>query len=138
MSLSFRWNVWSAAYGIIWSMLTKLPGARAFRTVIMAAVAVVTTPFFVAIIIATRQVIGVSSPGDVVLMLLVDDVVARLAARLMALVARAAHCQVRLTDCRSDVVMRKHTCCPCINENRTYRGKLSPMSMLCMHKHVKP
>ena len=37
----------------------------------MAAVAVVTTPFFVAIIIATRQVIGVSSPGDVVLILVI-------------------------------------------------------------------
>ena len=33
----------------------------------MAAVAVVMAPFFVAIIIATRQVVGVSSPGDVVL-----------------------------------------------------------------------
>ena len=33
----------------------------------MAAVAVVTTPFFTAIIIATRQVVGVSSPGDVIL-----------------------------------------------------------------------
>ena len=37
----------------------------------MAAVAVVTAPFLAAIIIATRQVVGVSSPGDVVLMPLV-------------------------------------------------------------------
>ena len=43
----------------------KLPGPRAFRTVIMAAVMVV--------IIATRQVIGASSLGDVVLVLLVGD-----------------------------------------------------------------
>ena len=34
----------------------------------MAAVAVVTAPFFAAIIIATRQVVGVSSLGDIVLM----------------------------------------------------------------------
>ena len=33
----------------------------------MAVVVVVTVPFFVAIIITTRQVVGVSSPGDVVL-----------------------------------------------------------------------
>ena len=39
----------------------------------MAAVAVVMAPFFVAIIIATRQVVGVSSPGDVVLILVVGD-----------------------------------------------------------------
>ena len=39
----------------------------------MAAVAVVTAPFFTAIIIVTRQVVGVSSPGDVILMLLVGD-----------------------------------------------------------------
>ena len=37
----------------------------------MAAVAVIITPFYTAIIIATRQAIGVSSPGDVVLILLV-------------------------------------------------------------------
>ena len=37
----FRRSVWSAMYGIIWSALTKLPGARAFRAVVMAAVAVV-------------------------------------------------------------------------------------------------
>ena len=43
----------------------KLPGPRAFRTVIMAAITVV--------IIATRQAIEASSPSDVVLMLLVDD-----------------------------------------------------------------
>ena len=48
-------------------MAIKLSGPRAFRTVIMAAVAVVTAPFFAAIIIATRQVVGVSSPGNVVL-----------------------------------------------------------------------
>ena len=53
------------AYGVIWSACMKLPGPRAFRTVIMAAVMVV--------IIATRQVIGASSLGDVVLMLLVGD-----------------------------------------------------------------
>ena len=39
----------------------------------MAAVAVVTAPFFAAIIIATRQVVGVSSPGDVVLILVVSE-----------------------------------------------------------------
>ena len=37
----------------------------------MAAVAVVTALFFVAIIIATWQVVGVSSPGDVVLILVI-------------------------------------------------------------------
>ena len=37
----------------------------------MAAVAVVTALFFAAIIIATRQVVGVSSPGDVVLILVI-------------------------------------------------------------------
>ena len=42
-----------------------------FLPVIMAAVAVVITPFFAAII-ATRQTIGTSSPGDVILILLVD------------------------------------------------------------------
>ena len=51
----------------------KLPGPRAFRPVVMAAVAVVIVSFFTAIISATRQAIGASSPGDVVLMLLVGD-----------------------------------------------------------------
>ena len=37
----------------------------------LAAVAVVTTPFFAATIIATLQVVGVSSPDDVVLILVV-------------------------------------------------------------------
>ena len=37
----------------------------------MAAVAVVMAPFFAAIIITTRQAVGASSPGDVVLILLV-------------------------------------------------------------------
>ena len=59
------------AYDIIWSVLMKLPGARAFRTVIMAAIVVVMVPFFTAIIIATRQVVRVSSPGDVVLILVI-------------------------------------------------------------------
>ena len=49
----------------------KLPGPRAFWPVVMAAVAVIITPFYTAIIIATRQAIGVSSPGDVVLILVV-------------------------------------------------------------------
>ena len=40
----------------------------------MAAVAVVTAPFFATIIIATRQVVGVSSSDDVVLMLRIEDV----------------------------------------------------------------
>ena len=66
-------RTWSAAYGVIWSALTKLPGPRAFRTVVMAAIAVVTASFFATIIIATRQVVGVSSPGDVVLILVVGD-----------------------------------------------------------------
>ena len=39
----------------------------------MAAVAVVTAPFFTMIIIVTRQVVGVSSPGDAVLVLVVGD-----------------------------------------------------------------
>ena len=39
----------------------------------MAAIAVVTAPFFAAIIIETRQVVGVSSLGDVVLILVVGD-----------------------------------------------------------------
>jgi len=37
----------------------------------MAAVTVVTVPFFAAIIVATRQVVGVSSPDDVVLISLI-------------------------------------------------------------------
>ena len=41
----------------------KLPGPRAFRPVVMAAVAVIITPFFAAII-AMRQAIGTSSPVD--------------------------------------------------------------------------
>ena len=39
----------------------------------MAAVAVVTAMFFTTIITATRQVVGVSSPGDVILILVVGD-----------------------------------------------------------------
>ena len=39
----------------------------------MVAVAVVTTPFFTAIIVVTRQVVGVSSLGNVVLILVVGD-----------------------------------------------------------------
>ena len=54
-------------------MVTKLPGPRVFRPVLIAAVVVVMAPFFTAIIIATRQVVGVSSPGDVVLILVVGD-----------------------------------------------------------------
>ena len=50
----------------------------------MATVAAVMAPFFTVIIIVTRQAIGVSSPGDVILMLLVSDVGTRLAARFMA------------------------------------------------------
>ena len=37
----------------------------------MAAVAVVTAPFFAAIIIVTRQVVGASSQGDIILILLI-------------------------------------------------------------------
>ena len=39
----------------------------------MEVVAVVTASFFTAIIIAMRQVVGVSSLGDVVLILVVSD-----------------------------------------------------------------
>jgi hypothetical protein len=53
----------------------KLLGPRAFRPVVMAAVVVIIVPFFAAIIIATWQAIGASSPGDVVLILLVDEFV---------------------------------------------------------------
>jgi hypothetical protein len=49
----------------------KLPGPRAFWSVVMAAIAVVMAPFFAAIIIATRPMVGASSPGDVVLMPLI-------------------------------------------------------------------
>ena len=69
--LIFNQIVWSAAYDVIWSASTKLPGPQAFQPVVMAAVAVVMAPFFAAIIIATRQAVGASSPGDVVLMSLV-------------------------------------------------------------------
>ena len=62
--LSFSQNVWSAAYGVVWSTFTKLPSPRAFWSIIAVAVAVVTTPLFTTIIIATRQVVGLSSPGD--------------------------------------------------------------------------
>ena len=62
------------AYDVIWSVLMKLSGPRAFRTVVMAAVAVVTASFFAAIIIAMWQVVGVSSLGDVILILVVNDV----------------------------------------------------------------
>ena len=55
----------------------KLLGPRAFRTVVMTAVAVVTAPFFAAIIIAMQQVVGVSSPGDVILILVVGVIVER-------------------------------------------------------------
>ena len=48
----------------------KLPGPRAFQPVVMVAVAVVIAPFYAAII-AMRQAIGTSSPGDVILMPLV-------------------------------------------------------------------
>jgi len=41
----------------------------------MAAVVVVTAPFFTAIIIATRQVVGISSLGDIVLILVVGEFV---------------------------------------------------------------
>jgi len=44
--LSFSQNVWSAAYGIVWSALMKLPGPRAFWPIIMVAVTVVTSPLF--------------------------------------------------------------------------------------------
>ena len=47
-----------------------MPGPRAFWPVVMAAVTVVITPFFTAII-ATRQAIRASSLGDVILILLV-------------------------------------------------------------------
>jgi hypothetical protein len=51
----FRQNVWLAS--------TKLSGPRAFRPIVITTVAVVTVPFFAAIIIVTRQVVGTSSPG---------------------------------------------------------------------------
>ena len=63
------------AYDVIWSASMKLPGPRAFRPIVMAVVAVVIVSFFTAIIIATRQAIGASSIGDVVLILLVDEFV---------------------------------------------------------------
>jgi len=50
--LSFSHNVGSAADAGVWSASTKLPGPRAFRPVVVAAVAVVIAPFFAAIIIA--------------------------------------------------------------------------------------
>jgi hypothetical protein len=40
-----------------------LSGPRAFRPIVITTVAVVTVPFFAAIIIVTRQVVGTSSPG---------------------------------------------------------------------------
>ena len=54
--LIFRHNIWPAAYDVIWSESTKLSGSRAFRPIVMAAVAVtvVIAPFFATIIIATR------------------------------------------------------------------------------------
>ena len=39
----------------------------------MEAVEVVTAPFFTAIMVATRQVVRVSCPGDVVLISVVGD-----------------------------------------------------------------
>ena len=53
--LIFSQNVWSAAYDVVWSASTKLPGPRAFRSVVMAAVVVVIAPFYAVIIIATRH-----------------------------------------------------------------------------------
>ena len=53
--LIFRQNVWSTAYDVIWSASMKLPGPRAFRPVVMAAVAVVIVSFFTTIIIAMRH-----------------------------------------------------------------------------------
>ena len=54
-------------YDVIWSASTKLLDPRAFQPVFMAAVVVVIAPFYTAII-ATRQAIGTSSPGNVILM----------------------------------------------------------------------
>jgi hypothetical protein len=48
----------------IWYELTKLPGPRAFRPAVMMAFTIIIAPFFAAIIVATRQVVGASSPGD--------------------------------------------------------------------------
>ena len=45
-------------YGVIWSVLTASSSPRA---VVMATVMVVMASFFATIIIATRQVVGVSS-----------------------------------------------------------------------------
>ena len=53
----------------------------------MAAVAVVTVSFFAAIIIAMWQVVGVSSPGNVVLILVVGDVGSSLNSSLGGLMA---------------------------------------------------
>jgi hypothetical protein len=50
----------------------KLPGSRGFWPVVMVAVAVVMAPFFAAIIIATWQMVGASSPDDVVLTSLIS------------------------------------------------------------------
>ena len=69
--LSFSQNVWSMAYDVIWLALMKLCGPRAFQSVVMATVAVIIASFYAAII-ATRQAIRTRSPGDVVLMPLVD------------------------------------------------------------------
>ena len=59
------------AYDVIWSASTKLLGPRVFQPVVMVAVAVVIAPFFAAINIVTWQMVGASSPDDVVLMTLV-------------------------------------------------------------------
>ena len=59
--------VWLAAYDVIGSASTKLPGPQACRPVVMVAVAVVIVPFFAAIIITTWQSVGASSLSDVVL-----------------------------------------------------------------------
>jgi hypothetical protein len=41
-------------YDVIWSASMKLPGPRAFWTAVMVVVVVVTMPFFMTIIVATR------------------------------------------------------------------------------------
>lgn len=86
----------------------------------MAAVAVVTAPFFTAIIIVMWQVVGVSSPGNVVLILVVGDAAACLVAcltpQIVHLTARADivgawWCQSAYKDVQPICLIHRCTSC---------------------------
>jgi len=50
---------------VFWSATTELPNPQTFLPIVIAAVTVVIAPFFVAIFIATWQVVVVSCLGNI-------------------------------------------------------------------------